>query len=314
MEKIGLIVNPKAGKGPDAELIWNVVKKLSPKKIYAGTGELGENYLHGTDLTVEKISINVRGSSEDTIELVKKMDELELDAIVIFGGDGTMSDASIADTPLLCIPAGTTNVSPLMCRLDFNPAELKEKYIDGLQLKIDGEIFYAFNDIVLGSTILSTVGGRRVQIDAEAFLRGDKILVKKPRKFYAKLKVKSKVHSGSEMEPEKRVIEGIFGNVFVSPTDSRYLGKGIAGGASLSTFIGFDAVVACINEPVVFEYTKEEMRRIEPIVTQTLSFDEGENVKIYSNEVISRDGNPVKKMNGVAEIEFKRKLVRVLKP
>lgn len=76
-------------------------------------------------------------------------------------------------------------------------------------------------------------------------------------------------------------------------------------------FIGFKAVVACISEEIVVStYAKEDVKRLEPIVTKTISFDD-EVVRIWADEVISCDGNPVGE--GYTEIRVMKNAVRVLK-
>lgn len=297
--KIGVVVNPKAG-GIDGSKIREVIQKLNPKKIYAGIGDLGEKYLKSFKIKV--VSVKRTYNRGETIELVRMLDNLNLDLITVFGGDGTMADVALAKpkTPLLCIGMGTTNVSPVLCSIDFNFNELKETKIDGLLLKVEEIERIAFNDVVVGSTVLATVDGKKVQIDAEKFIDGKKVFAM-PRKFYG------------VVEGAKK-IEGYFGNIFVALSDKRFLGKGIAGGTSLSAFLGFKAVVACVSEPIVVStYTKDDLVNMEPIVTKTMSFDD--EIKIKANEVISCDGNPVKKLNGdVAEVRVVEDVVRVLKP
>ncbi len=294
--KLGLIINPKAGGGLDKnklKLIVSVLKKLNPDIVYTSSK------LIKIPFKVVDVPINFKGDRSDTLELTKKLDEI-VDVIVVFGGDGTISDvASVKPkTPLLCIGIGTTNVSPTLCDPNFNFDELKAVRVSGLELKVKNEVRIAFNDVVVGSTILTTVNGKRVQVDAREFMKGRKVVVK-PRKFRARIEVGD------------RCIEGVFGNVFIALTDKRFLGKGITGGVALSTFLGFKAVVACISEGIIVStYTKDDLKAIEPIITKTISFDD-EVVKIYANEIISCDGNPV--AEGYAEVRVVDDVVTVLK-
>lgn len=294
--KIGLVVNPSAGGGLNEKkiaLISNTLKKLSGE-IYTS-----ENIAKAVKVKAITVDLPVKGTREDTLNLVRKLDPI-VDIIAVFGGDGTMSDATSAkpSKPLLCIGIGTTNVSPLLASSDFDPENLREVEMRGLQVRVGEDERVAFNDVVVGSTILSTVNGKSVQIDAREFMKGKKV-VSLPRKFRATVEV------------GERIVEGIFGNIFVALTDRRFLGKGIAGGASLSAFIGFKAVVACISEGIVVSsYTKDDVRRLEPIVTKTISFDD-EVVRISADEVISCDGNPVGE--GYAEVRVVENAVKVLK-
>ena len=289
------MLNPVAGGGFDDSKkarVTEVLKKLGGE--FVTTSKIAKML----GIEAETVRLDETGTRLDTVNLVREFDG-KVDVIAVFGGDGTVSDAASAKprTPLLCIGIGTTNVSPALCQPDFE--RLREVDIRGLVVKFKGEERVAFNDIVVGSTILSTVDGRRVQVDAYRFMRGEKV-VAKPRKFRARVEVGD------------RVVEGVFGNVFVAMTDRRFLGKGIAGGASLSAFLGFKGVVACVSEGIVVStYTKDDLRRIEPVVTTTVSFDD-ENVKISAEEVISCDGNPIGV--GKAEVRIVEGVVRVLKP
>jgi len=289
------VLNPVAGGGFDDSKkakVTEVLKKLGGE--FVTTSKIAKML----GIEAETVKLDETGTRLDTVNLVRELDG-KVDVIAVFGGDGTVSDAASAKprTPLLCIGIGTTNVSPALCQPDFE--RLREVDIRGLVVKFKGEERVAFNDIVVGSTILSTVDGRRVQVDAYRFMRGEKV-VAKPRKFRARVEVGD------------RVVEGVFGNVFVAMTDRRFLGKGIAGGASLSAFLGFKGVVACVSEGIVVStYTKDDLRRIEPVVTTTVSFDD-ENVKISAEEVISCDGNPIGV--GKAEVRIVEGVVRVLKP
>ncbi len=308
MRRLGVIINPYAGKGVKKEVVISVLKRLKSSEIFAPRGKLGSKYIKNSTFRLKEIEVDMKGSREDTERVIEEFNLVELDAVVVFGGDGTMSDASHSKHPLLCIPTGSTNVSPLMTSQEnigeiiekLTPEKLKVEWVDGLRIRLNGDEFQAFNDVVIGSTIISTVGEKRTQIDAFKFIHGVKATAK-PKKFRARVRVGEKE------------VRGVFGNIFVSPADKRYLGKGIAGGAAMSVFLGFDAIIALTEEPMIYHYTKDEFRELEPFVTKTLSFDEGETVRIEAEEVISRDGTPLKKLDSPAYIDFRRKLVRVFK-
>lgn len=293
--KVGVVLNPHAGGGFDDSKkakVTEVLKKLDGD--FVTTSRIAKML----GIEAEVIHLEETDTRLDTLNLVRMLDG-NVDVIAVFGGDGTVSDAASArpKTPLLCIGIGTTNVSPALCPADFE--KLREVEMRGLVVKFKEDERVAFNDVVVGSTILSTVEGKKVQVDARSFMKGEKVIAR-PRKFRAKVEVGDKV------------VEGVFGNIFVGMTDRRFLGKGVAGGASLSAFLGFKGVVACISEGIVVStYTKDDLRRIEPIVTTTISFDD-ETVKISAEEVVSCDGNPL----GVGEVEVRVEddVVKVMKP
>ncbi len=293
--RVGVVVNPKAGKGADVELIRSVVRKLNPELILTGQDDLGESFL---GRGVEVVEIERTFDRNDTIRLVKALDG-NVDAIAVFGGDGTASDAASAfpGTPLLCVPMGTTNAGPLMCDPDFQDVgSLKVVEVDGLYVPDYERV--AFNDVVAGPTILGTVSGEVVELDALSYMRGE-IKRGNPGKFYARI---------SEGD---QVVEGVYGNVFVSMLDDRYLAKGISGGASISAFAGFNCLVACLSHTVVLaSITKEILRNMEPIRTETMSFDG--SVELYAETVISADGNPFAFKEKIT-VEFRKGIVRVMK-
>jgi predicted polyphosphate/ATP-dependent NAD kinase len=302
--RLGVVVNPFAGRGVDGEverLVKLVVERLG-EAVLAGEKDLGEKYLE--KYNVKPVRIQRSYSGWDTTQLVKAMDG-EVDIIVVFGGDGTASDAASAmpETPLLCIGTGTTNagwlITPpgIITSQDFSPERLKIVETDALLLKETGRL--AFNDIAAGSTVLTTIGDRIVHVDAERFMKGEKAPCS-PKKFRARVTVNGKI------------IEGIFGNVFVNLTSESFLGKGTAGGAAISTFVGFPAVIGCVSLPIVVaDYTKELLREAEPIETTTLSLDYGEEAIIECDTIISADGNP--QLKGKATVSVIEKAVRVLK-
>ncbi|WP_456477968.1 diacylglycerol/lipid kinase family protein [Geoglobus ahangari] len=292
--RVGVVVNPRAGRGADAELVRSVVERLRPERVLAGQDDLGARYLDSSEI----IEVERTFDRHDTVRLVKAMDGL-VDVIVVFGGDGTMSDAASAfpETPLLCIGTGTTNVSPLLCPPDFDPSTLVEVPFSGLYVR--GFDRVAFNDVVAGPTILATVDGKIREVDALAYMHGE-VKPGNPSKFYARVSA------------EGRTLEGVYGNIFISMLDSRYLGKGISGGASISAFVGFSCLIACLSHTVVVgSMSKESLRSIEPIKTETLSFDS--SAKMYAETVISADGNPFTHSQEV-EVVYKKDVVRVLKP
>ena len=195
-----MVVNPLAGGGLDEgkiELIHNTLKKLSGE-VYTSKA-----IIKTVGVEARVVDLPAKGTRDDTLNLVRKLDPI-VDLIVIFGGDGTMSDAASArpTKPLLCVGIGTTNVSPVLVPKDFDPKNLREVKMRGLEVVMGDEKRIAFNDVVVGSTILSTLDGKRVQVDAREFMKGKRVATL-PRKFKARVEV------------GERVVEGTFGKVGV---------------------------------------------------------------------------------------------------
>ena len=299
-KKVGIIVNRLAGSGIDSkkiQIINSVLKKLRPKTVF-GSRMLGLEYL-GSNFAKKEIQIQLDGSRNDTLKLTNELDEI-VDVIVVFGGDGTFSDVASCKprNPLLCIGIGTTNVSPVITKPNFDPKKLGISVPRALEAEFRDDYRIAFNDVVVGSTILATINGKRVQVDAKEYLSGKKI-ISKPKKFYASIKIGNKT------------IFGRFGNIFISPVNKNFVGKGIAGGVSLSAFLNFKGVVACINVGIIVStISKSELKMIEPIITKTISFDD-ETVHIETGGMISCDGNPVS--DGEVKVRIIDGVIRVLK-
>lgn len=98
--------------------------------------------------------------------------------IATVGGDGLASYTAFAlnrigaRIPILGVAAGTANVGPIAV---FTPEELgsmvltdfEVEEVSGLRVDLDGEaVAYAFNDLVLGNTLLATIDGRIRNISA----------------------------------------------------------------------------------------------------------------------------------------------------
>jgi predicted polyphosphate/ATP-dependent NAD kinase len=280
---LGVIVNPKAGAGK--AVIENMAAKVIEKFSYC-------------DL-IRSNPVGRKGTMHIAGEIA-----LSVDAILVVGGDGTMSDVAYgvfakgATTPILGIGAGSTNAGPLIT--------LKAKDIDqltphGLFIQEIGGILavlneeqagLGFNDIVFGDTILTTLKGKVVQVSASEFMKGKKIPAPP-----------SKVGSGkSNISIErngktKLIHKGEFGQMFASPLEERYLGKGLAGGTSLATALGLPAGISITSEPLInYSIGQEELLEMEPIVTRTASFRKGDEVVVRGLEegtCLNIDGNPV---------------------
>ncbi len=230
-----------------------------------------------------------------------------VDAILVVGGDGTMSDVAYslfnagAATPILGVGAGSTNAGPLITvrfqELDrLDPSALIVQEVGGIMAFLNGEqVGLGFNDVVLGDTILTTVEGRVVQVNASEFMKGSKKPSPPSRAGTADSEVRIK--RGGESPEEIVIHRGIFGQFFAAPLEERYLGKGLAGGTSLAAALGLPAGIAITSEPLVnFSIGAEELLLMEPIVTKTASIREVDDVVvtgIREGTCLNVDGNPL---------------------
>jgi predicted polyphosphate/ATP-dependent NAD kinase len=266
------------------------------------------------------------GNGRDaTIRLAGEMAS-SVDAILVVGGDGTMSDVAYglfmagAAVPIIGIGAGSTNAGPLISirpqeieRLD--PHALTIKAIGGILATLNKvQVGLGFNDVVLGDTVLTTFEGRVKQVSAVEFMKGKK-------KAAAPLKI-GKKDSEIYIERQGKVVEihkGIFGQMFAAPLEERYLGKGLAGGTSLAAALGLPAGIAIISEPIInYSITPEEFLATEPIITKTASFRKEDEViarGLMEGTCLIVDGNPlvILKLDDVVKLRYIPAAARVLK-
>lgn len=141
MNKIGIIANPSSGKDirrlvSHATTVDNNEKVNIVERIILAAQACGVSHvyimpdLYQIGYKVEdnlltlgelraKITIldtEITGTLEDTISATKEMEELEVDCIVVLGGDGTSRAVAkiIKDTPIIALSTGTNNAYPEM--------------------------------------------------------------------------------------------------------------------------------------------------------------------------------------------------------
>ncbi len=282
---IGIIVNPSAGAG--REIIESVASSAIEmfKESHVIHPPIGE----GREATM-------RASAE--LSLI-------VDAILVVGGDGTMSDVAYslftegATTPIIGIGAGSTNAGPLITvrakelkKLD--PQKLSVQKVGGILAILNNKkAGLGFNDIVLGNTVLTTLDGCVVQVSAADFMNGKKTPAS-PLRAGTRGSEVSIVRSG---ETPVRVHKGVFGQMFAAPLEERYLGKGLAGGTSLAAALGLPAGIAITSEPLInYSIGQEELLAMEPIITKTASFRNGDEVVVRGlkeGTCLIADGNPL---------------------
>ena len=302
---LGIIVNPKAGAG-----------KAANKKIEA--------------LAIEKFSYCdiIRSDPVGRIGTMRIAAQLasNVDAILVIGGDGTMSDVAYSlfisecTTPILGIGAGSTNAGPLITakakEIDqLDPHALFIRDVGGILAFRNGEqTGLGFNDIVFADTILTTLKGKVVQVSSAQFMKGEKISAPPSRAGTTRSNVSIKRKGKTKL-----IHQGEFGQMFASPLEERYLGKGLAGGTSLAAALGLPAGIAITSEPLInYSIQQEEFLEIEPIVTRTASFREGDEVMVRGlskGTCMNIDGNPlaILKLDDEVSLRYIPCAARVLK-
>jgi len=181
--RIGVIANPCAGAGPD--VLQGILVRLLPALrerdvvLVADTFEAAAADACGLDCR------KVRGPVGDARGLTRELLEAGVDTVIGVGGDGTLGDiGSVLSSAgsvvrLLGVGVGSSNVGPLVgttgVELDgFLASSWADVPVHGLEVRFDGaKVGLAFHDATVANTFFGTRGGRRVDLDAAAGLRGE---------------------------------------------------------------------------------------------------------------------------------------------
>jgi predicted polyphosphate/ATP-dependent NAD kinase len=282
---LGVITNPSAGGGKAyiQKITAQVIEKFRDSNIiYPEPGKGRETTIH------------------HACEIATCVD-----AILVVGGDGTMSDVAYglfttgSTTPILGIGAGSMNAGALISlkatELDaLDPDALTVREAGGILATLKGETRgLGFNDIVFGDTVLTTLNGRVVQVNAAEYMKGMKIPAPPSRA--------GTMDSEVYIERQGKAIQihkGEFGQIFAAPLEERYLGKGLAGGTSLAAALGLPAGIAVISQPLInYSIGPDELLSMEPIITRTASFRKDDKVVVRGlkdGTCLNIDGNPVR--------------------
>lgn len=173
MRKIGLLINPIAGmggkvglKGTDGfdvlelaiergaipesnDKAVKALEKLLPLKeellFLTASGLMGENALRKVGLDYEVVhSVSALTEQKDSLDVLERFKEEEVDFILFVGGDGTARDvASVVglDIPVIGVPAGVKIHSPVYAISPEGAGSLVYKYLsDGFLSLVEMEV------------------------------------------------------------------------------------------------------------------------------------------------------------------------------
>jgi len=173
MGKIGIIANPSSGKDirrlvshattVDNSEKLNIVERIilaaqaygvSDFLIMPDTFQMGYTVMdHLTNLgeltsEIEILDMEITGTIDDTIFAAAEMEKMNVDCLLVLGGDGTSRAVakSIKDTPLIPLSTGTNNVYP----------DLIEGTVAGMVAAVIASKEYGMNDITLVDAVITS--------------------------------------------------------------------------------------------------------------------------------------------------------------
>lgn len=324
--RIGLIVNPSAGGGEGLNIAPRAIQALAPNQVVVGAGEMGADALSESASIVQVFDWQLYRGKARTQFLAECFAKENVDALVVIGGDGTLADVALTlrgkySIPLLGIGAGSANVGPLMtCPGEqvqrLAAAQFITKVVDGLVAGMnDVPLGLGFNDVVIGFTVLATMNGQLVDVDAAEKMHGRNV-PHEPESIAAK---NARVVKKS---PQKETVVAQ-GNQIVTIIaglpDERFYGKAIAGGVLLSSMVGDPAgCMVCDHLLVRTQMDADWYRRSEPVLSAYVGLNETEKIiasGLRDGAVLCADGNPLAVLhpNDCAQITVQRAMVHSIR-
>lgn len=308
--RVGLIVNPAAGSGIDVALqsARQAVVSLGAETVCTAEGPAGADALSGWP---GKIIAHYSGAKgrEQTRALARWLVDQRVRVVVVVGGDGTLADvaqvfiASGCRTPVLGIGAGSTNVGCLITCRTSEASKLHSETLESWDVNCliatvnDSPLGYAFNDVVIGHTIVGTMDGRLRDIDAAEHMRGT-VTAGKPRSIATtETRVLRRDRDGDTLVAEGKSVATVVAG-FAEPA---FLGKAITGGVCLASFTGLPAGCLVSSFPLVqVEIGAPALLKMPPIVSSYVTLSEETSIVVENVEdsaVLCVDGNPLRRLN-----------------
>ncbi len=323
---IGLIVNPKSGLGAEYNLAIarQLVEVLAPENIYTGQGQFGDEIRAG----VHEISITRQTGRSVSQALALMIAQKGVEALVVIGGDGTMADIAFAlhqaaiQCPILGIGAGSVNAGDLVtCKaqqvIDLASVDFEIKSISALIAGCNGEnLALAFNDVVIGTTIVGTIQGNICDLDANAFMRGDQIKgIPQPIAIETASVIKTNRTKRIAVSTGKSVGTVVAGFA----QNPCFFGKAIVGAVGLTSLAGIEAGCLVCDRPLVrMQLNRRDHLDSEPIHSTYVSLGSDEAIEVSGlayPAVLCADGNPLKALQSddICRIQLRPDAVSVLR-
>ncbi len=299
--RVGLVVNPAAGKSSSsAAAAQNALRSLRVEATL--TCQAGQAVLSGWGGVVDAHTVDATGRGH-TRALMQWLSGQNVDAVVVIGGDGTLADVAMVCSetrwrvPIIGIGTGSTNVGRLITccankAAELDPRDLETWSADCLTASFNGELVgLAFNDVVIGHTVVGTIDGRPTDLDAAERMRGQ-LIPGRPRRI------------GGSRTKVIRISQGVetlvAGGESVGTVVAGF-GKAITGGICLAALAGLPAGCLVCDLPLAqIEIGATSLLRAAPISSKYVSLAEDISIvveNVCDGAVLCMDGNPLRRLS-----------------
>jgi hypothetical protein len=305
--RLGLIVNPTAGFGArhGERAARAALAALRPRRVLTGPGAWARTrWTTPTSSSPSRWTARPAGPPPERSR--SQPPAPGVDALVVVGGDGTLADAALAlhlarlRCPILGVGTGSTNAGALVsCRAEdvatLAPARLRAISVTGLRAQVDDVVALAFNDVVVGTTVVGTIDGDFVDLDAAAFLLGARVRGRPVALACAGARIERHGPDGDLLVAAGDAVGGVVVG-FTDKVDA--FGQALVGGVSLSRWVGVPAGCLVSSFPLVFAgYDRTDHRRMEPLRTSYVGLapeQELELTGLGAGAILCADGNPLR--------------------
>jgi Diacylglycerol kinase catalytic domain len=330
---VGLIVNKSAGAGLDSHSVQEVLQVLGTRHVVTGLGQLGGEFVDPVRWRLRLLPVQEPPGRVQSQALARSMAAQGLGLILVMGGDGTLADvagaiADVPGAPVVCgIGAGSMSVGELtafklsdVAYLDSRRLEVRA--VPAIVAKVETTIALAFNDVVLGTTLVGTLDGRVCDLDAAAYLQGQRLPGRPlPIGRTGAVIKRTGTGEGPGHELGEMLIAGGrgIGGVVAGLTSSAYVGRAITGGVCLASWAG--VVAGCVVSDVPLArvgLSAESVLCMRPLRSSFTALTAGHRIVIEgvrAGTAVLADGNPLallKEQNRV-EIAVRQGAVRAVK-